>query len=297
MKQKDANEADRLHRIERKLSSIEHRLSHIEEQSEDRLNDIVSGPRSVHINNVIDYMDATSSTSSESGIHEQDEGSDTEDEDFIAKEMNKRNAIAENEEDSDELGDDSDGNNERPVSRVEIRPLAEHRDESAGIQLWDILSHEKGAAYTDTMLKLFEIYPNMHVRPQLLPRHEVNYKDTNELTLGVPRKVRRAKMKSPQKKIEITPQQEKELIGNDVTPVCRYCKLKSKPLDTSYPSDNNKERFKKRFPTRKPNIKISHHPPIECDCRLDPRCNKGPFLTVTGRQVPLCDRDILYSIA
>lgn len=258
------------------MSNIEHRLSYIEEQSEDVKHVRQRGQRAVHI-------DTISRSSSESGIHE--DRDEDEERDFIDREMRKRQT----EEDEWE-----ERNIQRSINRVEIQRVPTRAKEPADVQLWDIMSHGKSALCAGTMLKLFEAYPNGYPKPNL---NKKVYRKTNALTLGVPRTVRRSKLKSTQKHATYKDTDEKDFVFN--TRQCQYCNCdqdgaKQREQKVFFTLDSRQESFKQNFPTRKPSVKISHHQKVECDCRLDPNQKKGPLLSITGHQVPLCGRDVLF---
>lgn len=273
--------SDRLDQIEKKLSNIEHRLTCIEEQSEDRKNVGKRTPRKVHIR----PMEVISRSSSESGIHEEDE--DKADRDFIDREMRKRQT----EED-----DWEERRNVQSVKSVEIRPVEKEENGHVGVQLWDIMSHHKTTTGAVTMLKLFEDYPNIQPKVTHSYKRKVLRK-INDMTLGVPRKIRQAKMKVHKKGLTQPAPEDREGM---VSPQCRYCRCdlvitNHREPRTSMLLDNEQELLKQSFPTRRPSVKISHHQKVECECRLDANPKKGPLLSITGHQVPLCDRDILYT--
>lgn len=290
MKKREYDENERLDNIERKLSNIEHRLGHIEEQTEENIKERHGGPLSVHINNRVETI---SRSSSESGIHEAD---DHDEEDL---------ALGKDNESIHSAGSHQDVVPERPVSRVEIRSkqVPNNKDVSSGIKVWDIMKHDKAATgTTETMMKLFEVYPNVHARARYAWEKN-EFETANELTLGVPRKVRHAKMKSPRKHVKKKLGFEQELTGVAITRDCKVCKCEArarqKENSVYVPRDTRSDHLKQSFPVRKPSIKImlKHQPPVECECRLDPWKMRGrtPPLAVTGTQVPLCDRDITYA--
>lgn len=295
---KSFSENERLDKIEKKLSSIEHRLSYIEEKSEDVQHRSKMGRRSVRIRDIGD-QDSVSRSSSESGIHEgrdYDE-EDRDDLDFVDKEMSQRRQM---EKDIEDYGDENDI--QKSVNKVEIREMqakVPEEDQGSGLRVWDIMSHKDNTTGGTVMFKLFEDYPADHrMKPSVNLNQKVNIKKINELTLGIPRKVRRAKIRSPQKQITHTLAGEKELIGKSMSRQCRFCKCDNRRYNTREQTaniltfDNQQEYLTPSFPPRKLNSKRSFIAPVECECRSDPDRNKGPLLSITGHQVPLIDRDI-----
>ncbi|XP_052817547.1 uncharacterized protein LOC128243684 [Mya arenaria] len=276
--------------IEKKLSNIEHRLSFIEEQNNEIQHKIRTNMRTEHLSE----KEMISGASSESGIDkaEMDDGqylvSDHEVEEIFSKQSDIQKRLG--------CKHDMDG---CTISKIKIHKKSGKTKESADVHIWDILSHDKTAAGAETMIKLLKVYPNVHKRAR--QGWEKNEFDTaNELTLGVPSKIRRKKMKSPQKHVK-NPFSEREIVGSAIKPTCRFCRCQAgknaQGKDDSLNFDLRRDQTIHSFPTRKPSNRLLAHPRVECECRQDPWANKGlsPFLTVTGKHVPLRDRDILYT--
>lgn len=275
MEKRESCENDRLCKIERKLSNIEHRLSYIEEKTEEEVK--IPSTVSIHINGKVEEQ-TVSRSSSESGIHEGKE-------EFHRCHGDEDVAIGTVARENSEV--------EPSISLVDIKSK---KEKHAGIQVWDILAQDKNSDVSDAMLRLFEAFPNVHQRS----RHagEKNEMDTvTELTLGITRKVRRSKLKTPKKQQKAPIPYEKELMTSAIVPKCRRCKCEtlSKHREATYvPRDTKADHLVHSFPVRKPSIRVllNYHPPVECNCRHDPFRNKG--LSITGTQVPLCDREKLW---
>ncbi|XP_052231137.1 uncharacterized protein LOC127844731 isoform X1 [Dreissena polymorpha] len=282
MKRREVDENNAtLVKIEQKLSRIEHRLGFIEEQNNEIQNEIRANSRDVK-------MEVRSISSSESGIEEH-EMEETDVDEHVT--LHRLNNLMETEPLPTE---------KRSVSRIEIRGKSGHGEDSNGIQVWDILSHDRNTTGAETMIKLFELYPNVHIRARQNPERN-EFETANALTLGVPRKVRHEKLKSHKAKLNPV-LNDKAVICNAITPTCCLCKcqdvkVKTKKNAVHLGGDSRKERLGASFPTRKPSIRVLPHPPVECECRPDVKMRKrtGPLLTVTGTQVPLCDREVLHS--
>ena len=290
MQKREYDENERLESIERKLSNIERRLSFIEEKA-DEYQERQWENKSVHIHGMEEG--SASSSSSESGIHEDvlQYNSDEASEPDVDKEV--ANIQGNVNDDVNDRGGDSA---ELPVSRIEIRKHQSAKKESAGIRVWDILKHEKTTTGAEAMIKLFETYPSVHARARDVLEKDT-YDTVNALTLGISRKIRQSKRKVSKKTCQHA--MPKEIVGKPPPFGCHVCKCEKTPSrkkdDSVYiPRDTRNDHLQQSFPARKPSIKILPHPPVECDCRLDPWKGKGPSgppLSVTGTQVPLCDRD------
>lgn len=269
--------SDRLDQIEEKLSNIEHRLTCIEEQSEDKKHVGKRTPRKLDIR----PMEVISRSSSESGIHEEDE--DEADRDFIEREMRKR-----------QMEEDGLEDRKNVQSVKEIQSVEKKENEPVGVSFWDIMSSHRSTTGAVPMLKLFEGYPNTQSKVKHTYKRKVLRK-INDMTLGVPRKIRQAKMKVHKKGVTLPAPEDREGM---VSPQCQYCDLEitnQREPRTLILTDNEQELLKQSFPKRKPRVKISHHQKVVCGCRLDLNPENGPPLSITGHQVPLRDRDIIYT--
>ena len=283
------SEDERLEKIERKLSNIERRLSFIEESREEE--------QSRKLNFKEPAMDGHSppgSTSCESGIQE-----DTLiDEDalehpslgmYLDHDTRSVPSTKSNDSEPEQVSD-------WPVRKVEVTAICgqtQKKPSNTGIHYWDILSHDNSMSGTETMVNLLKMYPNIHERTRRA-WEKSEFETANALTLGVPRKIREAKSKYGKKRKSAYFRSSEA-----VSPACNICVQKTKDIskkpESEYvPCRKKKDELKQNFPVRKVRRTVRYtHPPVDCDCRQDPRKNKGPLLTVQGTQLPLFDRGYL----
>ena len=278
---KTIDEDDRIEKIQRKLSNIERRLSFIEESREEE------ETRRLYYNKKSGFIGHAPppSTSSESGIM----GDTLTDEDAMTDTVYK--GVIEEDEMSvnSSVSSDSEQNRmlDRPVSKVEVTALSNKKTkpDNAGIQFWDIMSHDKSMSGTETMMKLLQMYPDVHERTRQAWENS-EFETANALTLGVPRKIREKKLKSAKrpKKVAAFPQGKLTACH-----LCNHTEPKAPPVK---PAGSEK---KQRFPVRKVRKQCPYKPPpVDCDCRQDPNKKKGPILTVQGTQLPLFEREYMY---
>ena len=311
MSMRESEENDEtLVKIEKKLSNIERRLSYIEEQNNEIKNEMrTSGTKMVHV------REPVLETSSESGIEDEPETDHLYDSSGTSHVHFE--AIPESAEAIEEVTEeDVDGDGvvqedaEKSVSKVEIisketkEEVPKLADEAlADVRVFDILKHEGCVSDNETMVRLFKDYPEVH-RKARSAWDESAFQTAHAMTLGVPRKIRRKKTRSYKNQLK-QEMFEQELMSTPVTPDCKRCaceltsmqhgrEIFTLPLrETRLSTDP----VKHSFPSRKQrNPKLNIHPPVECDCRQDVRASKGmaPLLSVTGTQVPLCDRSEYY---
>lgn len=173
--------------------------------------------------------------------------------------------------------------------------------EGDGIQAWDIMAHEKTSPQAETMMKLFQTYPGSYRKPEHIWENN-EFETANELTLGVPRKIRQAKMKSVRKMCGSSLIGDNELVGNSVMLTCRYCKcaILSRLQKDNYvclPGDWKKDHPVHNTSARKTKGKQQPNAVVDCNCRQDLVVNRGgnrPCLAVTGTQLSLCDRELVF---
>lgn len=333
---------ERLEKIERKLSRIERRLSYIEETREEGKNskrtffkEPPSGGFSVSV-----------STSLESGIQEDvtvttDSHVDRDlmEQPNLEKYFSSSEARAEARAEartvhSSKTEQDKDMS-EWPLRKITVTAIGGQKlkepvlvkdseeKQDQGIRFWDILTHDKSMTSAETMLDLLQAYPNIHERTRRSWENS-KFETATALTLGVPRKIREAKARSPKKQRksvyfpcnEIVPpskfQPNMPLLKPEFVPsasktdhTCahkHYHVVNSKFQPNAPfmkpelgPTSNKKDHLQKKFPTRKIRKTVTMKPPaVDCDCRQDPRKSKGPLLTVQGTQLSLLDRDCLF---
>ena len=343
---------ERLEKIERKLSRIERRLSFIEETREEEKN----RKRIFFKEPPSDGFSASMSTSLESGIQEDvtvmtdgshldrdlmeqpnldkyiTNGSEPQVEAFSDKTQAETLSVHTHKtaETEKEMSD-------WPLRKITVTAIAgkklnepvvvkdpeEKRD--PGIRMWDILTHDKGMTSAETMLDLLRAYPDIHERTRRAWENS-KFDTATALTLGVPRKIREAKARSPKKQRksvyfpcnEIVPPskfQPNVPLKSDFIPSAsktdHVCTIKHVHMANSNlqhdaplikpefidPTSKKKDHLQKKFPTRKVRKFVTGKPApptvVDCDCRQDPRKSKGPLLTVQGTQLPLLDRDCL----
>lgn len=196
-----------------------------------------------------------------------------------------------------ENDDAGDERRDGTVSRVDIVTRDRIMGEADGIQAGDIMSHNKITRTADTMLKLFKAYPGVYSNTR--QAWDLNKLETaNELTLGVPRKIRLAKGRAQRKQLGQELLDEAEIVGKSVLLSCRFCNCVPMPeqqrdKNVCFPVNIKRDYVDKNFPLRKMYSKKQLQWSMECECRLDP-CRSpgfGPGLSITGTQLPLFDRE------
>ena len=341
----DAKE-ERLEKIERKLSRIERRLSFIEEEK-NRKGIYFKEPPS-------EGYSASMSTSLESGIQE-DVTVTTDshlDRDQMEQPTLDKYIVSGNEvpihvssgsvkAQAWSPSVDSGRETERemsdwPLRKITVRAIGGKKlndpvvvkdvDEmkDTGIRMWDIMTHDQGMTSAETMLELLRAYPDIHERTRR-EWEKSKFETATALTLGVPRKIREAKARSPKKQRksvyfpcnEVVPPSKFQpdatlksgfiLAPSKTDHVCPIkqvqmanCPVQDRQLikaELIDPNSKTNEQLQKKFPTRKVRKFVTGKVPltaaVDCDCRQDPRKSKGPLLTVQGTQLPLLDRDCL----
>lgn len=343
---------ERLEKIERKLSRIERRLSFIEETREEEKN----RKRIFFKEPPTDGFSASMSTSLESGIQEDvtmttdnshldhdlmeqpkldkyiTKVSEAQVEACSVKAQTEAHSVhthktAETEKDMSDW----------PLRKITVTAIGgkklkepvvvkdpEERPDP-GIRMWDILAHDKFMTSAETMLDLLKAYPDIHERTRRA-WEKSKFDTATALTLGVPRKIREAKARSPKKQRksvyfpcnEIVPPskfQPNVPLKSEFIPSAsktdHVCAIKQVHVANSNvqqdaplikpeifdPKSKKKGNLQKKFPTGKVRKFVTGKPPlqaaVDCDCRQDPRKSKGPLLTVQGTQLPLLDRDCL----
>lgn len=293
------------------MSNIEHRLEQIEEH---RFEEISEFNEDDQVNTDLDDTEKMAQISSESGIEDGDANDSDivdESENEIEKLSGELNVVVEirNVGDNDNKGriepypsmvSGFDTEAECEATTVFTSETKEYKEED-GIQALDIIAHEKSTPLADTMLKLLQAYPNS-CRNRVQMWENNDFETADELTLGVPRTVRHAKMKSAKKRLGSSLLADTKVVGSPVALSCRYCKcaIMSGLQKNNYiclPGDWKVGHPVQSLSARKPKDKQRSHAAVNCDCRLDPVLNGGKRqgLKITGNHVSLCDRELDFS--
>lgn len=186
---------------------------------------------------------------------------------------------------------------EWPLRKIEVTAISEQAqiEPDPGIRIWDIISHYDSKTTTETMVNLLKMYPDVHERTRRAWETST-FETANSLTLGVPRKIRQSKVKSPKKS------RSTNFPHNEILTLAAKAN-KSNPLKPKFESavrfmkpeiaEPKKDHSQQKFPKRKVCRTTYKQKPVDCDCRQDPRKDKGPLLAVKGTQLALFDRECI----